>query len=243
MVSSLYEIYNLYDPPIKCQASDFVIVLDMDQTLLCTYDDKSLLESSGIRTQPEDIDIRSRLYILNVREYEGKRGSGTITTWWGLFRPRMKEFLKYCFNKYKHVVVWSAGEYDYVHAACKEIFKGLPKPDLILTRDDCTTHKEGRHEYYIKPLTKIIDHPGLSKGLDLSKIFIVDDRPYTFIPNPANGILIPEYNPEERAGKSVENKKWMMRLDDTRLEELMYFLENIKGCDIRLVDKTRIFGT
>lgn len=237
MVGSLYET-NVYGD--TCNPSDLVLVLDMDHTLLSTYDDFSLLQNSGIKTLPEDVDIRSRLYVLEIKEYNGKKGSGKTTKWWGLLRPGLREFLIYAFSKFKHVVLWSAGEYDYVHAACRKMFTYLRNPDLILTREDCEYDRDGNPT---KPLTKLINHPKLSRNFDLSKIVIVDDRDYTFLPNPQNGILIPEYSPEEWSERmGIDGKKTAMRMEDYRLEQLINWFENLKTCDVRTVDKTRIFS-
>ncbi len=76
-------------------------------------------------------------------------------------------------------------------------------------------------------------------------MIIIDDRDYTFTPNLNNGVLIPAYQPEDDAGRSIDSKKIHMRKNDRRLLELMEWFESNEfkaECDIRKMDKSKIFA-
>jgi hypothetical protein len=224
------EIGKLYP---EVPRTDKVIVLDIDQTLVCTYDDEKLFETLEVMTDNSLLDIRTRAYLITLFDLGGKKGEGKELRLWGVFRPHMKSFIKFCFDYFKHVIIWSAGEYDYVHGICKKIFHGGKYPHMIFTKNDCETNRTR----YVKPLSKVAQ----AIGCDMSKIIILDDRVYTFGPNPSNGILIPGYCPEDWGSKGKENAVNALRISDQRLLEFVHWLmrpEVVSGTDVRNLDKS-----
>lgn len=171
---------NIYRPRNHC------IVLDLDHTLLCTFEDQSpdTLQKLGIFTNPKLLDVRKRSYHFQLEDL-GSPGSGVNYIRWGIMRPYTKEFLLFCSTYFKEVIVWSAGMRQYVEAVVDEIFKDLTQP-RIFTRD----HIEIINQETIKDLTKVYNGVATERNT-----FILDDIVSNFARNPGNGILIPEYNP------------------------------------------------
>lgn len=114
-------------------------------------------------------------------------------------RPGVAEFLESLPDVYDIIVVWSAGEYEYVHNMVKILFRKVSyKPDVIMTRNDCD--KVGSDMYY-KPLYKTTSHPKLKKyNLIMDDLIILDDRTHTFTVNDKCGILAMAYNGEDNDG-------------------------------------------
>ena len=212
------------------------IVLDIDQTLLCTFSDDALFDSLKIMKDKKLMDIRERAYFLKLYDADGKKGNGTTMTLGGVYRPNLSVFLRFCFAYFDNVVVWSAGEYDYVHAVCKNMFRSLQSPKLIFTLRDC----ESSRGKPTKPLVKI----STLLNIDISKMFILDDKTYTFYPNQKSGILIPGYDPEENSDKTPDGVIKAIREEDKAFEKLQDWLmkpEIIAVDDYRNIDKHGIF--
>jgi TFIIF-interacting CTD phosphatase-like protein len=157
------------------------IVLDLDETLVHTLEDKfnSDFDAFLHETGEGVLEIKTRLYDINIA------GSRCV----GIIRNGVKEFLTYCFQNFKNVVVWTAGTYHYAKEICRIIFKGLPPPTIMFSRDDCVLRSDFRE----KPLAKLINaYP--NNGMTLLNTIIIDDNSYSFEHcNPQNGILVPHY--------------------------------------------------
>ena len=100
----------------------------------------------------------------------------------------LQEFLEYCFRRFKYVIIWSAGQRDYVNKHIQHVFSSLPSPHLVWHFDHCGQSPDS----YTKPLAKLTS---ALPDLDVSKTFIVDDRAGNFTSvNPENGILMHEFS-------------------------------------------------
>ena len=215
------------------------IVLDLDETLVHTSD-KNLTELRSLRimSNPETIDLRNRVYELNLDDAASlKRGQGIKTELWGIIRPHVKEFLIFCFSYFKVVAVWSAGKKKYVEAIVDFLFRDIKRPHIIYHRGHCHERSANQHT---KPLEKMIkSEPGLNKYMSLENTFIIDDRESVFInENPGNGIQIPAYNP---AFNVIS-----LRSDDIALKQLATWLlrpEVMNSSDVRTLSKKNIFNT
>ena len=208
------------------------IVLDIDETCVCTFDEMDTLRDLNILKDPKLIAIRSRIYILSMIDVLTKKGSGDRSVVWGVFRPHLKEFIEFCLKYFEMVCVWSAGQYEYIIPLCDNMFSDTEKPHLIWTNKDCVEYGS----ILIKPLDKLYKHPLLKDKFGPHNTIIVDDRESVFIQNPNNGILIPEYRPEE----TIES----MSKDDTAFSQLVSWLQKDEvkySDDIRNVDKSNIF--
>lgn len=214
------------------------IILDLDQTLIYCYDedDVEILRKNGIFTKPEYFDIRKRLFKLSLDDVmEKKKGVGVKTVLWGIIRPHVTEFLKFCFNHFKVVTVWSAGKRKYVEAIVDILFKNIKRPHVVFSYDNCerTKNKENK---IIKPISKMLQEiDSLDKYMSLQTTFSLDDTEYTFsIPNKENGIKIPAYVPHATPEE--------IRKDDLSLLKLIsWFSQNNLCTDIRNLTKAEIF--
>ena len=218
--------------------TDKCIVLDLDETLVHSHGEGNieLLKELELFTNPDNIDLRKRIYKITMDDVVHKKGQGAKTEMWGITRPHLTQFLIACFSYFKIVAIWSAGRNKYVNGIVDHIFKDLKRPVVIWNYDNL---EKLTNNTLIKPLSKMINSvPGLSKYMSLKNTFIVDDRRSVFQePNPNNGIQIPQYRPSF----SPES----MRSDDIALKQLMRWFrkpEVMNSKDVRKLDKNNIFN-
>lgn len=203
------------------------IVLDLDSTLLHTCDDMDVFNSLEIYTNPRNSKLRSRIYYFELIDVTEKTGTGCKTVLWGVLRPHVYEFLRFCFDYFENIIVWSAGQKKYVHAICDFLFQDFEKqPYIIFTYEDC----EMGSNYIHKPLSKFNTIP-------ISTIFALDDYEVTFSKNKDNGLNIPPYEPEFDHNGIME--------DERSLLNLMNWLnlpEVVNATDVRRLDKDGCFS-
>jgi len=193
-----------------------VVVLDMDECLLCAYDsDKRPPASDGFE--------------VNLPAYRNAK-------LWITKRKSLDAFLEACCAKYE-TYIFTAGPEGY---AAPILDKIDPKWNFAgrLYSHDCTRLGE-ESQSYAKDLAKIAELCG--RPGDFSRIVLVDDRPRNFVFQPRNGIPVPAFefgqeDPEKdvlmevlellddlsknhedvrvRLGEiyGVENKLWMKQL-------------------------------
>src|SRR3990172_9552529 len=188
--SALYHVIS--DDIPSTSITDKCIVLDLDQTLIATQDSIDSLKQLNILSDPNLIALRNRTYYITIEDLE-KPGIGTKYDFWGVTRPRINEFLIFCFSYFKIVAVWSAGKRPYVEAIVDHIFKDIRLPHIVFTHDDILIGPGGHVE---KPLTKMIEsNPVLRRNMSLQNSLAIDDNSMTFYLNHDNGVLIPAYDP------------------------------------------------
>jgi hypothetical protein len=217
------------------------IVLDLDETLVNTQDNTQSLCDLKILTDPKLVKLRTRIYHINIEELEGP-GCGSNYGYWGVIRPFTKEFLKFCFDYFRYVIVWSAGKRFYVEAIVDHLFKDLPKPHYIFSYDDTVFKRKGDDKITIKPLTKLYAAVNKKYGNNLmneTTTLAIDDTETTFSENVENGIKIPAYQiTEYEVAPTIED----ITRSDERLKQLMNWLNANRGAkDVRVLDKSRIF--
>jgi TFIIF-interacting CTD phosphatase-like protein len=163
-------------------------------------------------------------------EYKYKEGV-IKDTMWGIKRPHLDEFLDFCFEHFEKVIVWSAGQRDYVHKLVDILFANtVRKPDYIWTYDDIHSDEEG---YVVKPLRKLVENLD-DPFINMKTIITIDDTASTFSENMENAIHIPVYKPEP-------TMKEIMK-DERSLIQIMNFLKK-KGniCNVKNVDFNEIW--
>ena len=162
------------------------IVLDIDETLLCTSTDGSKFPNE-LKDNPE---LSKAYYTVTTRE----------GTYWGTKRPHVDEFLAYCFKRFSAVAFWSAGKEGYVNEVVK-VLTPPGTPAFVRNRSQCDElHAEhvledGRIQLIPtlwKPLQVIFDtHPQFTRYNTL----VLDDRQDYAQENLLNWLSIPPYNP------------------------------------------------
>lgn len=239
--STAGQIFPFYNTVPRKPLTDKMVVLDIDETLVHTFTNFNEWVNLKIMTDPKKMDLRSRNYVVNV---EADKSGGTSEKMWGVKRPHLEEFLKFCFNYFKYVVVWSAGTYDYVHAIVDEIFGSTYAPHAVLTRGDCVGpigNLEKPFWNMLKIVPALKDHTQTDPGEiynNIKNVFIIDDRRKSFAQNPNNGILIPVYEPSP----NVDG----LRRDDVAFLQIMNWLmrpDVMKSIDVRKLDKSSMFNT
>jgi len=181
------------------------VVLDVDETLLHTYDNHD--DDTSDIYDPFEITVDDEVL-------------------YGSLRPNLKEFLIKLYKNPKfNIGIWSAGSDSYV----KEIAKMLEKKygikfDYVWTRNHC--------EYVIsydgnkvckKPLRKLFKH---FKNMDFTNTIIIDDRDDVCEDSLLNNILIEKYN--------VEDEPTLYQSDRVLLD-IYNMLDTLDGIDVRYI--------
>lgn len=230
-MSSLYRTERDRVPTISI--TDKCIVLDLDNTLICTADEgKENRSLISILNSPTNFPIHNRLYCLDFEDYD-RPGEGTTCSMLGVRRPYLDQFLYFCFAYFKVVAVWSAGTKPYVDAVVNEIFADIQPPHIVFSRDET----ERRDKRTVKPLQKLYDANEMTRRyMNPRNTLIVDDLSSNFEDNLNNGILIPGYQPSFTTSSINQN--------DESLKQLVeWFSKNeIKmASDVRTLNKAQIF--
>jgi hypothetical protein len=163
------------------------LILDMDETLLhCMVD----IDTEGLAILQNLVALHDRVYPIITRDIFSPRGSDKENLMFAVERPYLQPFLQYINAHFDNVIIWSAGQRDYVYENIAHITRWTNAVSAVYHYEDCAVREDGT---LTKPLAKIMaDIPGLT----LKNTFIVDDRETAFIlENPNNGILIPAYEP------------------------------------------------
>lgn len=203
----------------KQSLTNKTLVLDIDETLVRTWDSFSDLKKSKIFSDPSYYPVRNQVYILNFDDDEDDEKL------WGLKRPMLYDFLKFAFQYFKNVCIWSAGTEEYVNEIVKHIFHQLPCPDLIMHRKHCDMDQD----YVSKPLDKLYD---LLPSASPQTTIMIDDRDDVMELNPDNGILIPSYQPSLKQIYSITKEDSLGKIKDWLLSPQV-----IKSIDIRNIPK------
>ena len=240
----LLDIDNHVTPTI----SKHSIVLDLDETLIHSFEDIRDIEKLGLFKDPSgkrsDPELKSRIRIIRLLDVVNKKGAGKHESMYFVMRPHLEEFLVFCFRYFKTVSVWSAGRRRYVRSIIQAIFSHIREPHAVFTYDECLDHKGECND---KPLSKL--YAKFPDRMSAKSTFLLDDRQHNFDPNPENGVLIPPYLPVVKSdiGKKDRprpSKKAMLSNKDNCLELFMKWLmkpEVINAPDIRELDKSDIF--
>ena len=123
------------------------IVFDLDKTLIYTASSSvKELHRSGILEDSKFFPAQKRVYYFDLpSSHPSKDGIKTpdgVTSMWGTMRPHAREFLEFCFKRFKRVIVFTAGTADYAIPICDVLFRGISKPYMIWARGHCVQIKE-----------------------------------------------------------------------------------------------------
>lgn len=212
--------------------------LDLDSTLIHSSVDIEELKNLKIYTDPNNVELRPRIYRFDLLDVDHPPGTGVVTSMWGVFRPHLHQFLKFAYDYFKHVYIWSAGKEKYVWKIKEQLERHTLnetgteiKFQDVFSFDDCVMYPDKIN----KPLSKIF---AINPDANETNTLALDDRDDTFDENFYNGIQIPVYEP-----KSTKNS---ILKDDHALLQLMCWLslpEVLRTNDVRKLDKRYIFTT
>lgn len=208
----------------------FCISLDLDESLLSTQEEMKDLFKLKIMSDPHLLPLRNRTYTINIEDFDAP-GAGTTTKMWGVLRPHAKEFIAFCCDYFEMVNIYTAGTQSYAEFIADYLFKDLPPPHIIYSREQV---EENEYREPVKPIVRIARE---SNGkMTLKNTFHLDDRQCTFEDNPDNGILITEYRPT----LTVDG---LMKDDDALLKLMDWFMrpEVLECEDVRSLEKDYIF--
>lgn len=221
----LYSVISDFIP--EESRTDKCVVLDLDNTLICTQE-KIELSDLNIMNNPIYLKLRNRTYNFELTA----PGYEQTKIMWGVTRPHLTQFLLFCLSYFKVFAVWSAGDKIYVDNVINQIFKYInKKPYVVYSRDD-TSFPKGAP---LKDLTLMMkDHQ--SNGLmTLENTITIDDNRDAIRKNINNAIVIPFYNPQ-----TIKD----MEKDDKALLQIIEWLEKpevMNANDIRTLNKDWIF--
>ncbi|KAK6135838.1 hypothetical protein DH2020_030446 [Rehmannia glutinosa] len=156
-----------------------MVVLDLDETLVCAYETSSL--PALLRSQATEAGIKwfELECISSDKESEGKPKINYVTVF---ERPGLKEFLKQL-SEFADLVLFTAG------------LEGYARP--LVDRID-VENRFSRRLY--RPSTTSTEYREHVKDLaclskDLCRIVIVDNNPFSFLLQPLNGIPCIPFSP------------------------------------------------
>lgn len=209
LVEKLFQMNK--DISMNWHRSPKCVVLDLDETLIHSKPTSSALRNISKKQN-------SRLVIHNIN-IDGEQ-------WSVIERPHLQDFIKFIYNYFDLIIIWSAGTYEYVHEICKKIISYYDEC-IIYTRDDCVS----KNNTYIKPLSILEKNEYLlSPIMNLSTMIVIDNLDDTFVENVNNAIHIPNFEPK------VED---INTIQDLALLKIMHFFSKMDRDikDVRILDK------
>lgn len=217
--------------------TDKRLVLDLDKTLIYSSNDLHLIKELELHTNPKNMDLRSKIYSFTlIDSIPESFGKGEKIYMFGMYRPYLREFVNFITNYFKHIYIYSAGQFKYVHSLVDRIFEHSEiKPKIIYTIEECEKCSDGG---LTKPLRKLFNNIN-SDGATPENTIIIDDIDKMFINDKFNGIVIPEFTTNFTANNI------RFHTDVSLLQLMFWFLsEEFMSCkDVRILDKSYIFKT
>lgn len=169
------------------------LLLDLDETLCHTFPDLKSYRKLNLGYDKENGHLLHRCYMLDF--IDDDLPTGGQHHMWGIRRPNLDTFLKYCFSHWDVVAVYTAATEDYAHRLCDLLFKEN-RPHYIFHRKDCMKVEiEPGIEDHVKPIKKLLnDYPDF-RSHNFSKIVMLDNKASNFVCNPTFGLVIADYEP------------------------------------------------
>lgn len=240
-------LVGLFHENDKNRAVPKTLILDLDETLVHSWENPQFLEAHKIYYDPtvyrkfHPVGSHQIAYSMLLDVAPGKQ-----SRIWGLHRPHLYEFLTFASEYFDSIILWSAGLRDYVEEINKGIFleAGLRPPKVVWSRENCANYQGLYHKPIFSLVTDLANRPFTTFQIDPRWTLIVDDKIHTFKENPQSGILIPPYHPgKDNLGK-VPSLNDLLDRSDNALLKLKAWLERPEvrdAPDIRSVDKSNIF--
>lgn len=207
----------------RTQKMDKCIILDLDETLVHTFDESSKNTFFEILYDPDLSVYKKRLYYTNEVNNEHL---------YGIMRQDLHNFLYYCFSNFRLVAVWTAGISSYADAIVKIITNDLQSIKVVYSRNQCV-NENGK---LIKPLSFMVDNPKLFGIIRPENVIMLDDKSSIAKYNIENLIKVPKFNP-----KTVDEA---IASDDCFIKLTKFFTSETfkKSKDVRSLNTSNIFN-
>jgi hypothetical protein len=209
------------------------IVFDLDKTLIYTSSSSvAELYRSGILEDPKFFPAQKRIYYFDLPSSRPGKADKVqvegVTSMWGTLRPYAREFLEFCFRRFKRVIVFTAGTADYAIPICDVLFRGISKPYMIWARGHCIRVREKAKDvdrrlvdlgYYpslsipddseefeymnaklLDRVARVVAEVEDDRSITKDQFIIVEDNYHSFITHDfQNAFLIPAYESSSKA--------------------------------------------
>jgi len=163
------EVYIPFEPVYKNGCSEYNLILDLDGTL--------------VHTLPHDVGS-----VFGDADFEDE-----TLDFYTFKRPNVDKFLKYCFNHFASVSVWTAGTQDYARYVVDHITPKGKQFLYILSRDNCSYHPF-KNNTLVKDLHDIWNsYYGKELNITPDNTLIIDDNEEVCFHNPENVLLVPTW--------------------------------------------------
>lgn len=227
------------------------IVFDLDKTLIYTFSSSTRdMYRSGILEDPRFFVAAGRIYHFElpnnpVKNPENTPAPDSSSGMWGTMRPGARDFLRFCFKRFKRVIVFTAGTAEYAVAISKVLFQGIGKPYMIWSRGHCVQVSESALEvdkrlvdlnYYssravqdeseemehmnakdLSHLAKVVGLLEKNESITKDQFIIVEDNYHSFITrDPLNAFFVSPYQSSHKA--DISNVPGTPGYSPTRLQ-------------------------
>lgn len=222
------------------QKIEKTLIIDLDETLLKSYDNIGFLQTYEIYTNPEIAakfkNIKTYSMIINK--------NGQKVKIWGIFRPHLQEFLNFVNEYFDHIIFWSAGTESYVKEIIEQMERiyNVTPGKMVWGREKCAQNTTNFHKPISHIQTDLQKRYYKTFEIDPKHTLVLDDKTYTFAENPDNGVLIPQFFPGE--GQKVPSLNSLLDVSDHALLDFMKWLQTpevLNSSDYRLLPKNNIF--
>jgi len=227
------------------------IVFDLDKTLIYTSTSSiKELYRTGLLQDPRFFEVAGRIYYFQLPEAPNKYPENgkpdTVSGMWGSMRPGARDFLRFCFQRFKRVIVFTAGTAEYAIAISKALFQGIGRPYMIWSRGHCVQIGERAVEvdkrlvdmkYYqtravqddseemeymnakcLTRLAKVVSEFENNPSIGKDSFILVEDNYHSFITrDPMNSFFLSPYQSSQK--EEISNIPGTPGYSPTRLQE------------------------
>lgn len=163
-----------------------VLILDLDDTLIHTTRDKI---DTSLQSAP--LSDGDRVY----------------------FRPHLSSFLLTARNRFNYIILWSCGEYDYVHEVVGLIKEKVGNNDLfdyIFTDRDASSLLHKMDPFPFKDIYGLIDE----LGFNVDDCIMLDDGTLVSAFYPEIVHQVPKFLPSSRSMYDIELLNYKKAMDE-----------------------------
>lgn len=205
-----------------------VVVLDMDECLVHSTDFSS--SDEGLR-QHENARPHSAS-LAGMQSFRCRATSSLQFT--VLKRQGVDNFLDACLGAFE-TYVFTAGTETYASPILDKLDPGGRLAGRLY-RHDCSPVRTAHGEQYLKDLSAVARRRG-QPGEDLARMVLVDNNPLSFICQPQNGILVPDFvgEPDNVLSQVLE----LLKRLNAEAADVRPVLSSIFGLETMLTDVRR----